>query len=78
MYVKKIVFGILLHVLLKMENISIMDDSVIRCDEIIKSYDKETKAVPTNFIENKATCKTKISIFYLHFFINYYSIINSF
>ena len=28
---------------------SIMDDSAIMCDEIIESYDKETKAIPTNF-----------------------------
>ena len=48
---------------------SIMDDAVITCDEIIKSYDedadaeaksyKETKTILTNFNENKATCKTQ-------------------
>ena len=32
-YVKKIIFGILLHVVVKMVNI--IDDSVITCDEII-------------------------------------------
>ena len=32
MYVKKIVFGILLHVVVKMEN------SAIMCDEVIESY----------------------------------------
>ena len=31
---------------------SIMDDSMITCDEIIESYDEET-----NFNEKKATCK---------------------
>ena len=35
-----------------------MDDSVIMCDEIIESYDEETKTIPTNFNEKKATCKT--------------------
>ena len=27
-----------------------MDDSAIMCDEIIESYKKETKIIPTNFI----------------------------
>ena len=36
-----------------------MDDSAITCDEIIESYDKETKTIPTNFNEKKATCKKK-------------------
>ena len=39
---------------------SIIDDSVITCDEIIyavaKSYDKETKRVPTNIVEKNSTC----------------------
>ena len=35
-----------------------MDDSVIMCDEIIESYDKETKTVPTNFNEKNITCRT--------------------
>ena len=29
---------------------SIMDDSAIICDEVIKSYDEEIKTIPTNFI----------------------------
>ena len=33
-----------------------MDDSMITCDEIIEQYNKETKTIPTNFNENKATC----------------------
>ena len=37
---------------------SIMDDSVITCDEIIESYDRETKTVPTNFNEKNITCRT--------------------
>ena len=38
-YLKKIMFGILLHVIAKME--SIMDDSAIICDEVTESCDKE-------------------------------------
>ena len=30
---------------------STMDDSVITCDEIIKSHHEKTKTVPTNFNE---------------------------
>ena len=48
-------FGILQHVVLW----SIVDDSVITCDEIIESCEEETKTVPTNFNEEKATCKTQ-------------------
>ena len=36
-----------------------MGDSVIMCDEVIESYEKETKAIPTNFNEKKAICKTQ-------------------
>ena len=32
---------------------SVMDDSAIMRDEVIQSYDKETKTVPTNFNEKK-------------------------
>ena len=45
-----------------------MNDSVIMCDEIIESYDEETKIVPTNFNEKNITGGTNISIFYLHFY----------
>ena len=38
---------------------SIMDDSVIICDEVIKSSDEEIKTIPTNFNEKKVTCKTQ-------------------
>ena len=34
------------------------------CDEVIESYYKETKTIPTNFNEKEATC-------------NYYSIVDS-
>ena len=37
---------------------SIIDNSTIMCDEVIQSYSEETKTIPTNFDENKATCKT--------------------
>ena len=30
-----------------------MDDSAITCDEVIESYDEETKSIPTNFNERK-------------------------
>ena len=29
------------------------------CDEVIESYDEETKTIPRNFNEKKATCKTR-------------------
>ena len=38
---------------------NIVDDSVIMCDEIIESYHEETKTIPTNFNERKATCKVQ-------------------
>ena len=34
-----------------------MDDSAITCDEVIESYDEETKTILTNFNEKKATRK---------------------
>ena len=48
-YVKKIIFGVQLHVVEKfVYNLaSIIEDSVITCDEIIE----ETKTIPTNFNE---------------------------
>ena len=36
-----------------------MDDSMITCDEVIKSYDEEIKTIPKNFNEKKAICKTQ-------------------
>ena len=49
-------------------------DSTIICDAVKESYDEdaeaksydETKTIPTNCNEKKATCK--IFIFYLHFY----------
>ena len=44
MYVEKIVFRVLLHVIVKIENIQqvFFEDSAIMCDEIIESYEEET------------------------------------
>ena len=48
---------------------SIEDNSTIKCNEIIESYDEETKTISANFNEKKAACKTKtVSIFYLYFY----------
>ena len=60
MNVKKFMFGILVSVFVKMEKklASIMDDSTIICDEVMKSYEEEKKTIPTNFNEKKVTCKT--------------------
>ena len=41
---------------------SIINDSVITCDEVIE----KTKTVPTNLYQENATCK--VSIFYLLFY----------
>ena len=48
MYVKKIMFGILLHVIGNCENRKylayIKDDSVMMCDKMIESYDEGADA----------------------------------
>ena len=57
-YVKKVIFGILLHAVAKMRNLaSVIDNSVIKCDEIIDAV--ERKPVTTNFNEKNVICKTK-------------------
>ena len=38
---------------------SIIDNSAIMCDEILETYDKETKNISTKFNENKATSNTQ-------------------
>ena len=43
---------------------SIIDDSVVRCDEILESYNEET-----NFNERKATCKTQNLYISVAFFL---------
>ena len=50
-----------------------MDDSAIMCDDVLESYAKETKTIPTNFNEKRATCKT----YFACIFINHYSIIDN-
>ena len=44
---------------------SIIDDSVITCDEIIE----ETNSIPTNFDEKKLTCKIKNFYIFLAFLL---------
>ena len=52
---------------------SIIDNSVITCNEIIdaksKSWDEETKTVPTNFNEKKCNLKNKKSLYITCFFL---------
>ena len=36
-----------------------MDGSAITCDEVIESYDEETKIIPGSFNEKKAICETQ-------------------
>ena len=48
---------------------SIMDDSAIMCDEVLESYNKETKTIPS-FNEMKAICKTQNFYILLAFLLN--------
>ena len=54
-----------------------MDDAVILCDEVVKSYNKKTKTIPTNFNEKSITCKAQNLYFFTCLFINYDCIIDS-
>ena len=75
-YVKKISFGILLHVLAKMVKYLASlfdDDSMIRCDETIEEW----KTTSTNFNEKKQPVKPKF-IYFTCSFINYYCITDVF
>ena len=45
-----------------------MNDSTIICDEVIQSYDKEIKTIPTNFNEKKVTCKAESFYILLAFY----------
>ena len=56
---------------------SIMDDSVITCNEVMKSYDMEVKTIPTNFNEKNITCKTQSFYSLLNLFINHHYLIDS-
>ena len=46
---------------------SIMDDSMITCDEVIKSYEEKIKTISTNFNENKVISGTQ-NVCILHAF----------
>ena len=46
-----------------------MDISVIICEEIVESYDEETKTIQTNFNEKKATFKMQTFYFLLAFLL---------
>ena len=48
---------------------SIMDDSTVICDEVIKSNDEEIKTIPTNFNEKNITCKTQSFYILLSFLL---------
>ena len=56
---------------------SIVDDSATICDEVIDvdtklspKNDDETKTIPTNFSEKKATCKTQNFYISIEFLLN--------
>ena len=60
-YVKKNMFGILVNVFVRMENIQQVlriINLMITCDEVISSYHEKIKTVSTNFNEKKVTSKT--------------------
>ena len=69
MYLKKIMFGIQQHVIVKMEKklASIMDDSTIICNEVIELKDEKIKTIPKTLMKEKQPVTRKIAIFYLHF-----------
>ena len=69
-YVKKIMFGNLLHVIMKIEKIlqvlwMIQQLSVMK----LESCDEEIKINPPNFNEKKVTCKTDSSYILLAFLL---------
>ena len=52
-----------------------MDGSAITCDEVIETYQEETKTISINFNEKKAICKVQ-NFYVLLVFFNYYSTID--
>ena len=46
-----------------------MDDSAITWEEIIESYDEQTKTFLTNFNEKDITCRTQKSYIFLAFLL---------
>ena len=70
MHIKNIIFGILLHVVVKVENVwQVYGWFSNYVDEIIQSYKEETKTIPTNFNENKATYKMQNLYIWLVFLL---------
>ena len=56
-----------------------MDDSAITFNEIIESYNQETRTISTNFNEKKAVCKMQnLYIYFTCILINCYSIIDDY
>ena len=49
--------------------VSIMDESTIICDDVIKLYYEEIKTIPINFNEKSITCKTQNFYILLTFFL---------
>ena len=47
---------------------SILDDSAVIYDEVIKLYDEEIQSIPTSFNETNITCKTQNFYIYLSFY----------
>ena len=47
---------------------SIIDDSAVTFDELIESYDEETKLFEQVLMKRKPYVKDKIFTFYLHFY----------
>ena len=48
---------------------SILDDSLIICDEVIESFNEEIKTIPTNLNEKKVTCQTQYFYILLAFLL---------
>ena len=46
-----------------------MDDSEAMCDQVFASYNEETKTIPKNFNERKATCKMQSFFILLAFLL---------
>ena len=47
---------------------SITDDSAIKCDEIIDSYNEKQKPFQQILMKRQQSVKCRISIFYLYFY----------
>ena len=77
-YVKKNMFGILVHVFWKWEIFSnIIDDSVITCDEVMESYHEEIRTIPTNSNEKEYNLQNTKFLYFTYLFINHHYIIDS-